>query len=270
MTEPAGNNGPTAVFATTCTVLTCVMNSTGTADPEGHTIKGYSWNWGDGTTAGTGASPSHTYALPGTYTITLTVTDSWNRSGAPVSHDVTMTEPAGNQAPTATFTVTCATNTTCTTNTAGTTDPENNTPLRYAWNWGDGTPDSTGNNPSHVYNVAGSYQVTLTVSDAWGRAAAPVQRTATTPAEPAGNQPPVVTFPQPVCTGRVCSVSSSGTSDPDGIRGYSWSWGDGTANSTGAAPAAHTYAAAGSWTITLVVTDNWGRTTTVTRTVTVT
>ena len=49
MTEPAGNTGPTAIFVATCTVLTCVMNSTGTVDPEGHTIKGLSWNWGDGT-----------------------------------------------------------------------------------------------------------------------------------------------------------------------------------------------------------------------------
>jgi PKD repeat protein len=271
MTEPAGNTGPVAVFAATCTVLTCVMNSTGTADPEGHTIKAYSWNWGDGTAAGTGASPSHTYNLPGTYTITLTVTDSWNRSGAPVSHDVTMTEPAGNQAPTATFTVTCATNTTCTTNSTGSTDPEGNTPLRYLWSWGDGTPDTTGSaSPSHVYNVAGSYTVTLTVSDAWGRAGTPVTRTATTPPEPPGNTGPTVTFPQPVCTVRTCSVSSAGTSDPDGIRGYSWNWGDGTALSTGASPSAHTYAAAGTYTITLVVTDNWGRTTTVTRSVTVT
>ena len=39
--------------------------------------------------------------MPGTYTITLTVTDSWNRAGAPVTREVTMTEPAGNQGPTA-------------------------------------------------------------------------------------------------------------------------------------------------------------------------
>ena len=49
MTEPAGNAGPSATFVATCTMLTCAMNSTGTVDPEGHTIKGYSWNWGDGT-----------------------------------------------------------------------------------------------------------------------------------------------------------------------------------------------------------------------------
>ena len=76
-------------------------------------------------------------------------------------------------------------------------------------------------------------------------------------------------FPQPVCTARSCAVSSTGTADPDGIRGYSWNWGDGTAASTGAAPAAHIYAAAGTYTITVTVTDNWGRTSTASRTVTV-
>jgi PKD repeat protein len=270
MTEPAGNTGPDATFVATCTLLVCAMNSTGTVDPEGHTIKGYVWDWGDGTANSTGASPSHTYAQQGTYTITMTATDSWNRAGSPTTREVTMTEPSGNAGPSATFTVTCSTNTTCTTNSAGTADPEGNTPLRFLWNWGDGTADSTSTNPSHVYAVPGSYTVTLTVADSWGRAGAPVTRTATTLPEPAGNTGPTITFPQPGCTARTCSVSSTGTTDPDGIRSYSWNWGDGTANSTGASPSGHTYAAVGTFTITLTVTDNWGRVSTATRDVTVT
>ena len=158
MTEPAGNTGPNGTFVATCTVLTCAMNSTGTVDPEGHTIKGYSWNWGDGTANSTGASPSHTYALPGTYTITMTATDSWNRAGAPVTREVTMTEPAGNQGPTAVIPApTCtATNTTCAFTSTGSIDPEGHTPLRYLWDWGDGTANSTSSSSSHVFPVAGT------------------------------------------------------------------------------------------------------------------
>jgi PKD repeat protein len=94
----------------------------------------------------------------------------------------------------------------------------------------------------------------------------------TTQTEPAGNNPPVVTFPQPTCTGRTCSVSSAGTTDTDGgIRSYTWSWGDGTLDTTTTSTAtqSHTYVAAGTYTITLIATDNWGRATTVQKTVTV-
>jgi PKD repeat protein len=65
------------------------------------------------------------------------------------------------------------------------------------------------------------------------------------------------------------AVSSTGTTDAEDIRGYSWNWGDGTLDSTGASPAAHVYAAAGTYTMALTVTDNWGRATTATRDVTV-
>ena len=36
----------------------------------------YSWNWGDGSSPSSGATPSHTYSAPGYYNICLTITDS--------------------------------------------------------------------------------------------------------------------------------------------------------------------------------------------------
>ncbi len=135
----------------------------------------------------------------------MTATDSWNRAGTPVTRDVTMTEPAGNQGPTAVIPApTCtATNTTCAFTSTGSIDPEGHTPLRYLWVWGDGTANSTTASGSHVFPVAGTYTVTLTVTDAWGRAGSPVTREVTTSPEPAGNTGPTITFPQPVCTAAV-------------------------------------------------------------------
>jgi len=275
LSEPAGNTAPTATFTASCAAFTvCQTNSAGTADAEGDAIR-YSWNWGDLTAVSTTANPSHTYSVPGTYTIVLTVTDVWGRSST-VSHDVTITEPASNNPPTAVIaSVTCSALTTCALSATGSSDPDSATGdgiRNYLWNWGDGTPDTLGTSASqsHVFPVAGTYTVTLTVIDKWGRSSAPVTATATTQPEPAGNNPPTATFTTS-CNVRTCAVNSTGTSDTDGgIRSYSWNWGDGTALSTGASPSAHVYAAAGTYTITLVVTDNWGRTTTVTRDVTVT
>jgi PKD repeat protein len=44
--------------------------------------------------------------------------------------------------------------------------------LTYSWNFGDGSPASTAANPSHVYNAAGNYTATLTVTDTSGAATA--------------------------------------------------------------------------------------------------
>ncbi|WP_143229748.1 ThuA domain-containing protein [Actinophytocola xanthii] len=55
--------------------------TTDAVDPEGDTALRYAWNFGDGGTS-TEAAPTHTYAEPGTYTATVTVTDGAGRAKA--------------------------------------------------------------------------------------------------------------------------------------------------------------------------------------------
>jgi len=81
-------------------------------------------------------------------------------------------------------------------------------------------------------------------------------------------QPPVAAFTFSA-NDLAASFDGSGSHDPDGsITGYAWSFGDG-GTATGATPT-HTYLAAGTYSVTLTVTDNSGATGTVTHPVTVT
>ena len=71
---PAGvNQPPTADIGSSCGGLTCNFSSAGSQDTDG-TITSRLWDFGDGATS-TQANPTHPYALPGDYDVTLTVTD---------------------------------------------------------------------------------------------------------------------------------------------------------------------------------------------------
>ncbi len=168
-----------------------------------------------------------------------------------------------NQNPTAAFTGSC-TQLTCTVDGTGSSDPDGAISA-YSWNWGEGAP-GTGITASHSYAAAGSKTVTLTVTD--DRGAISTVSHVLTPVAPA-NQPPTAAFTTQ-CTNLSCSADAAGSSDPDGtVAGYSWNWGDGAVG-TGVSPTPHVYAAAGTYTVTLIATDNTGATGTVSHDVVVT
>jgi PKD repeat protein len=71
---------------------------------------------------------------------------------------------------------------------------------------------------------------------------------------PPPNQPPTASFTAS-CSALSCTFDGSGSHDPDGtITGYAWDFGDGGTADT--AMASHTFPAAGSYTVELVVTDD--------------
>ena len=80
------NVPPTASFSSSCSNLTCAFDASASTDPDG-TIASYAWDFGDGT-SGTGPSPSHPYATPSSYNVTLAVTDNGGHAARqPDSHN---------------------------------------------------------------------------------------------------------------------------------------------------------------------------------------
>ena len=78
------NTPPTAVAAANpisgIAPLTVNLSSAGSNDSDG-SIVSYRWDFGDGSTASTSASPSHVYSTAGNYTAILTVTDDRGATG---------------------------------------------------------------------------------------------------------------------------------------------------------------------------------------------
>ncbi|MFB9713129.1 fibronectin type III domain-containing protein [Arthrobacter methylotrophus] len=88
----ASNPPPVAAFTSSTAALTATFDGSTSSDPGG-SVASYSWDFGDGSPAGTGVKPSHTYAAAGTYQVKLTVTDNTGLTGT-VTHAVTLAAAA--------------------------------------------------------------------------------------------------------------------------------------------------------------------------------
>jgi gliding motility-associated-like protein len=123
------------------------------------------WYWGDGTTAGTGINPTHTYNFTGIFDVLLEITDDNSCTssfsiddlvsvsdtphiefvGYPMSYCQPMTVSFQSMSQT-----------------------QLNLDYEAYWNFGDGSPGATGHTTSHYYGDQGTYDVTLTVINDYG------------------------------------------------------------------------------------------------------
>ena len=216
----------------------------------------YSWSFGDGTASATGQIATHTFTAPGTYNVTLTVTNDRGLSASVVTPVQVSASPAPTgdwvyspNAPNVGETV------------FFNADPikpaSGRTIVQYSWNFGDGTTAS-GFQTTHAFTAPATYTVTLSVRDDLD------QKLVVAKQITIGTGNPTAAFTSSVTNAGTHTVSfdGSGSSARGGatIVSYQWSFGDGTTTGASSTPTtSHSYAAAGTFNVTLTVTDSLGR-----------
>jgi PKD repeat protein len=141
------------------------FNAAASTASSGRSLVGYDWTFGDGGT-GSGVTVTHRFGTPGTWTVTLTVTDDLGKTAA-LSQSITL---GADLVPTADFTYSPTEPTSGqTVNFDGrlSTPPAGRTLVRWEWNFGNGQT-AEGERVTQRYTSVGTYTVTLTVTDSSG------------------------------------------------------------------------------------------------------
>ena len=260
---PPVNNPPVASFTWSCPTVTCTLDATSSSDDG--TIVSYTWDLGKSPNpTASGSVVSVTYPHTGTRVVTLTVTDNGGKSTS-ITKTITVGTPIVDNPPVANFTVSC-TNLTCTFNGSSSTD--DGTIAQYGWSAVGATPATpSGSVVTVTYATAGTRNVTLTVTDNIGQTGTQTQSvTVTTP--PPVNNPPVASFTWS-CPALTCTLDATSSTDDGTIVSYAWDLNRLPNPTAAGAIVTAAYPHAGLRFVTLTVTDNGGKSTSITKTITV-
>jgi gliding motility-associated-like protein len=221
------------------------LNFTSTGfDPNGLDITAWYWDFGDPASGGDNtsidANPSHTYVNGGTYNVLHIV---FNENGC---RD-TIVQQVLISGPEAAFSF----ENNCSGLPVNFFDESNtnaNDPaVAWLWDFNDGSPNSIQQNPTHVFDLGGSYLVSLTITTVNGC----VSQTAElveVEFGPTAN----FTFTSLSCSGDSIQFTDASTGDA-GIDTWNWQMGDGTQFDI--PNPKHAYAVAGTYLVKLRVTD---------------
>jgi parallel beta-helix repeat protein len=278
VTTAGEDAAPTAALALTPATgtvnLAVTADASGSSDTDATPIAGYSFDFGDGTPVvgpQSGATSAHTYTVPGTYTVTVTVTDTAGLSGAATAQVTVMDNPPAARLSTR------VSGLDVTADASASTDSDATGIASYTFDFGDGSaPVGPQGSPTatHTYASAGSYVVRVTVTDTGGRSSTATSTVEAAIVQDAAPAAALTVTPTSGVINLAVTADASASTDADltPIAGYSFDFGDGTAPTglQSSAKAAHTYTAAGTYTVKVTAQDTAGLSSTATSQVTVT
>ncbi len=261
-TPPVADPGPDR---TVDEDIAITFDGTGSTDNVG--IVSYEWSFDlEGQTITLdGAGPSYTFTTPGEYTVTLEVLDGEGNLGE-ATLIVTVLDQTSPEADAGAYD-TVAQGDTVTLDGSSSTD--NGVIVSYTWTFehGGGTVTLDGKTASFVFEEAGEFIVTLTVTDAGGNTdqdeATVTVRDVTPPLVPEIDD-------RTIDQGSVLSVQMTGATDNVGVTSYAWSFVyEGNPLERAGDTLSHTFHVPGVYEITLTVGDAEGNSASETFTVTV-
>lgn len=215
----------------------------------------YQWDFGDGGNDVT-QNPAHNYTTAGPFNAKVVVT-----SADGCKDSVTKSVGTIYAQPVAAFTSTAEVCLGTAVNFTDQSSAANSTVTQWSWDFGDGTPVSTVQNPAHTYAAPGTYTVKLTATSAIGCVSNVTTHTVIVDAPPVGN----FSVSTPNCIAQNITFTDASTATSGTIVKWNWDLGDGTTPVyTTNEPFTHSYAATGTYTVKLTVQTDKGCVSTVT------
>lgn len=195
------------------------------------------WNFGDGGTS-TLQNPTHSYSDTGYFTIQLIATNNGCPDTLVRQNYVHVLPPIARFTPVPD----------CNNRLQFSFTDQSIAPQTWEWDFGDGSPVSNVQNPSHIYPAFGNYTVRLIVTN--GACADTTTRSIRTVDE----SPDFTVNQTTACKTATLNFTASNVNVAN-LTNYAWDFGDGGVASTGLTSVSHTYTVSGTFTVRLITTD---------------